>query len=492
MRQVPLRRNTQALWTVGLLLLGAVLRFSFLGDLPAGLNQDEASAGYEAWALLHSGMDRCGNSWPVLFVSWGSGQNVLYSYLSLPFLALFGLNVWSLRLVAALCGTLTLPLFSSLAARLFGPRAGRWALALLAVNPWHIMASRWALESNLLPFFLLLGIWLLVQGMERPPLLLGAGAAFALCLYAYGTAFFFLPLFLAAAFVLLLRRRALRPGWTLAAVGLFLLLAAPILVCQVRNFLQLPTVHWGPLTLPRLTQTRQMATSVFGGGSLWENLSCCLRVLVFDDGTVYNALPGFGLFYPFGLVLALIGAALLALRRVPAQAGAGLLWTWLCCGLVCGALIYGNVNRLNFLMLPLILLQAPALDYLTKKRWAAPAASAVLAVSVALFLSAYAQAARAMPSFPQGLDRALEQAKASGAETVLVTDSINMPYIYVLFYEQIPPEEFSSQVIYRDPDADFRRVERFGSWRFGDDPQPGECYLSPASEGWQVQLMPEN
>ena len=103
-----------------LLVLGAAIRLVALGDLPAGLNQDEASAGYEAWALLDSGIDRNGNSWPVLFVSWGSGQNVLYSYLSMPFIALFGLNEWSLRLTAALFGILTTYVFYKIAEKTRG------------------------------------------------------------------------------------------------------------------------------------------------------------------------------------------------------------------------------------------------------------------------------------------------------------------------------------------------------------------------------------
>jgi len=77
---------------LALIVLGCVLRLAALGAVPCGLNQDEASAGYEAWALLQSGVDRCGKAWPVLFVSWGSGQNVLMSYLAMPFVALLGLS----------------------------------------------------------------------------------------------------------------------------------------------------------------------------------------------------------------------------------------------------------------------------------------------------------------------------------------------------------------------------------------------------------------
>ncbi|MBR4151027.1 MAG: glycosyltransferase family 39 protein, partial [Firmicutes bacterium] len=147
-------KRTERILAALMLTLGVLLRLAFLGALPYGLNQDEASAGYEAWALLTAGVDRCGKSWPVLFISWGSGQNVLMSYLAMPFIALFGLSEWTLRLPNAISGCLTLFVFWRLAYRCGGRRFGLLALFLLTVNPWHIMMSRWALESNLLPFFL--------------------------------------------------------------------------------------------------------------------------------------------------------------------------------------------------------------------------------------------------------------------------------------------------------------------------------------------------
>ena len=98
-----------------IIISGTLLRLLFIGSIPAGLNQDEASAGYEAWALLSYGIDRNGDAWPVLFTAWGSGQNVLYSYLSIPFIALFGLNEISPRLAMGISGSLSLLIFWLLA-----------------------------------------------------------------------------------------------------------------------------------------------------------------------------------------------------------------------------------------------------------------------------------------------------------------------------------------------------------------------------------------
>ncbi|MEN3187139.1 MAG: hypothetical protein ABDK92_11055, partial [Atribacterota bacterium] len=107
-------KNRRGWLLAGIFALEIFVRFFLLGVIPPGLNQDEASIGYDAWALLHYGIDRNGFHNPVHFVSWGSGQNALYAYLSMPFIRLFGLNVFSVRFLNALIGCLSLFLFYDL------------------------------------------------------------------------------------------------------------------------------------------------------------------------------------------------------------------------------------------------------------------------------------------------------------------------------------------------------------------------------------------
>ena len=97
-------RRRYRIIAAAVLALGCAARLIALASLPAGLNQDEASALYDAWAILNYGVDRNMNRLPVLLVSWGSGQNALLSYLALPFIALLGPTVWALRLPMALSG----------------------------------------------------------------------------------------------------------------------------------------------------------------------------------------------------------------------------------------------------------------------------------------------------------------------------------------------------------------------------------------------------
>lgn len=181
------------IWVI--LLVGALVRVWMFNVIPAGLNQDEASIGYDAYSLLKYGIDRNGSTLPVHLISWGSGQNVLYAYLSMPFIWLFGLSSFSVRLVNLIFGLASLPVFFLLVKRMSSFKIAAIALFLLAINPWHIMMSRWGLESNLLPSLLLITVFVLVCSFERPKLIILTGFLAALCLYAYGTAYLFIPVF---------------------------------------------------------------------------------------------------------------------------------------------------------------------------------------------------------------------------------------------------------------------------------------------------------
>src|SRR5215813_12676405 len=91
-----------------IIVLSSVLRFYEFPLLPSRLSSDEVSAGYETYALLLHGTDRWGNKFPVYFPGWGSGQNVLLSYLNIPFVKFFGLTAFAERFSSALLGLLTI------------------------------------------------------------------------------------------------------------------------------------------------------------------------------------------------------------------------------------------------------------------------------------------------------------------------------------------------------------------------------------------------
>ena len=249
---------------LGLILVGAAVRLVWLGDVPLGLNQDEASIGYEAWALLEHGMDRHGYRYPVHFVSWGSGQNALYAYLAMPFIEFLGLNVLAVRLPQALLGVAALFAMYAVGRRLVDGRFALCALFVLAISPWHIMLSRWGLESNLLPVLVLFAFALLLRGLERPRCIVPAFVFLSLALYAYGTAYVFVPLLMLGILAYGWRRHFADLRHWIVGLAAMALVALPIGLFLMVNLFKLPAIALPLLSMPRYTgRSRLVSESVF-------------------------------------------------------------------------------------------------------------------------------------------------------------------------------------------------------------------------------------
>ena len=84
--------------------------------------------------------------------------------------------------------------------------------------------------------------------------------------------------------------------------------------------------------------------------------------------------------------------------------------------------------------------------------------------------------------FFDGLGEAIRYASDLGGD-VWITDRVNMPYIYVLFYERIPPDDFIADVDYVNPDGAFRQVRSMGRWHFSSSPPEGAVYVVSEAEG---------
>lgn len=189
----------QWLIVAAIMLVGILVRLLFVGRYPAGLNQDEASAGYDAFAVLNYGIDRNGIHNPMHLIAWGSGQNMAYSWLCMPFIALFGLSAVTVRVPMAIVGSISVALFYFFLKNIRGEdkRLVYLGTFLFAVFPWHIMKSRWGLESNLFPELILWGVVLLSFFLKnRKGIFLYLGYfLFGFSAYAYGSAYCFLPFF---------------------------------------------------------------------------------------------------------------------------------------------------------------------------------------------------------------------------------------------------------------------------------------------------------
>ena len=387
--------NRRVRWLVlSLVLLGVIIRLLFLGSMPDGVNQDEAMAAYESYSLLRTGVDLSGYHNPVYLEAWGDGMNALETYLMMPMIRLFGLELFAIRLPQAILGCLCLPVFYLLLRRLFGEPTALAGLFLLAINPWHIMLSRWALESNLAPALLLFGLYFFVLGLQKHPAnFLFSAVFYGLCHYAYAVAWLIVPLLVGLSLLYALLQKATRfSGWLVGFLLLLALFALPLILLILVNQGFLSEIQTGWLSIPKMYGWRGGEFSLHNLVQPEAYLRLGRLLLFQSDGAMRNGFYGFGLFYLFSAPIILYGLftslqntvhAFRAHRFSPDL----LVLIWLFAATVLALLLTDiNVNRINAIYLPLMICCAIGLVRLIRL----PLKSLgrlVLAVYCAAFLS---------------------------------------------------------------------------------------------------------
>src|SRR3989344_1908683 len=206
-----MNKNLKILLTVSMLtLIGGFLRFYNNTQNHISLNIDEVSYGYSSYSILKTARDENGVFMPLAFQSTGDYKSPVLIYSLVPSIAIFGLNEFGVRFTTALAGTLSIPVFFLLLRTLLNnTRIAFIGGILLSVSPWHIYYSRYASESLIATFLLMLGIWFFLKifGGEKW-WTVGASLALTLSLYTYHSHRLFIPLFL--IFVIFAKIKLLR------------------------------------------------------------------------------------------------------------------------------------------------------------------------------------------------------------------------------------------------------------------------------------------
>lgn len=466
-------------WIIFIFLLGAAVRLLLCGVVPPGLNQDEASIGYDAYAVLNYGIDRNGVHNPVHFIAWGSGQNALYGYLSMPFIYLFGLTPLSIRGVSILFGIIGLLVFYFLIRRIHAHKQmAILGMFLLMISPWHIMMSRWALESNLFPTMVLIAVLLLYKSIEKNNWFPVACFIFALSLYAYGTSYFFIPIFLFLSVLYLIIYKKIKWKQLIIGVVIFVVTAIPIFLFVIINRLKLHSIDLGLFTVPKLTGTPRFdqVSSVFSDNliqSAFQNFSKFLTMFIKqDDGLIWNSLPPYGFLYVFCIPLLLIGLIKSIINlKSKKWSPSFIMLAWFITSVVMAFITDVNINRINIIFIPSIYFVSYGV-WILKERFSVT----YIPIFVAFTLCFISFTNDYFVKFPQKVSHAFYESFGDALQyafdatdgKIAITDQVNMPYIYTLFYEKTDPKVFRDTVQYINPDGPFQFVSSFGRYIFGN------------------------
>lgn len=485
-------------------------------ELPLGINQDGLMAGTEAYSLLMNGTDQYGTSLPTYFEAWGFSQmSTLYSFFLVPFFRILGMSKFSLRLPMLLVGIAMMLLIWDFARRIAGKGYALAAMLFVATSPWHMIQSRWALEANLMPHVMLIGVYLLFLGRDKRWALYLSMVFFALTPYAYGVACFSVPVFLVVAAVFYLARRKVKIWDALICVLIFLAVAGPYFYTMAINAFGWETAHLGPITMPYFENSLRSRDMAFSQENpyytmVW-NLFEHLGTWLFARGdVVHNVIPWAYTLYRFMPPVMICGlycmwkdrrSLAMCAKENALRDGGMLLLLWFGAAVFNGAMIGGVVNRNNAVFYPLLMLGAYAL-YLVGKRLKVALAllTAMIVVSFACLNVSYFTDKTYQDEvgayFADGLYEALVDTWdwdydqyyviAAGEED---SAHVKLMNAYVMFAHQIDYRGRNEDILLKGPDGqeiDWYYGERYVFTDYaGFEPDPMECavyIITPAQE----------
>lgn len=218
------------------LILGLWLRIYKLSEVPQGFNWDEAANGYNAYSLLKTGKDEFGKPWPLMMKSFGEYKTGIGSIILVPVIKVLGLSVFSVRLPNAILGSFLILAVFYLSLQIFKQIVPASLTAgLIAISPWAIHTSRFALEWYLGLPLMILGISLLIDENKNKFRLPLAAILLASSLYFYASIKLVLPLLLLT--YIIIYRQALRRNIKGILIGIFLgtLTLLPLLMSMKNN-----------------------------------------------------------------------------------------------------------------------------------------------------------------------------------------------------------------------------------------------------------------
>lgn len=489
-------------------ILALVLRLPSFGSLPRGLNRDEAALGYNAFSLLKTGHDEHGVRLPITFASFGDQKLGGYIYALIPFIALFDLDIWVVKLPSLLSGLIIIGLIGAITSELtksfWKPDkqkvATLIAMTFVAISPWAHHFSRVAYEAHVAMMCFLYG-WLALQkalnGKHQRFWLSSFGLALGYSLITYHSYQVITPLFVLGSLIIVqkklpqLDRIGLILGTSFGVLAVILLLSNQVLTSNLtkhagispyskeslaRQFslmrLALPTPH----TLNKFL-SNQVTEGIF---IFAKNVSSVISPsFLFVSGTgqdVHN--PGeMANLHLFSFPFIIIGLHFLAKQKQ--NSSKQLFFLWLGLSLVPSALTISpnHTIRANALFPALEVLAALGFSsflFRLKKPW--KFSFALLSLGL-LTISALRMHADYFVLAPKR-DEAKSHERYHLLAKKLILESQNndlvytqqpssSPYIWYLFESAYDPSLLQKNITYYEEDAEhFKHVAQIGNVHF--------------------------
>jgi len=479
------------------LLVGTFLRLYQLSDVPNGLTWDEAGIGYNAFSILKTGRDEHGAFLPIIFKSFGDYKPGAYIYLTVPSVAIFGLNEFAVRFPSALAGILAIFGVYLLTKELlkktesgFGP----WdlAAAALAISPWHVHFSHGAWEVNVFSTLTVFGLYFFLRFIKGksslyPSLLFACLSlamyqaaklltplVFLLFIIIYWHDFwkniagyltlkkiiFVLPFVIFGAWILLGSMLG-EAGNRLNTLSIFNYkpgVSNEIIKIDGKGSIQTPLFHNQAELTVRLVISRYL-----------YHFS---PEVLFYEGTLFSErghIPSLGVLHPLEIIWLTLGIILLIKNGLDKK-------TLTILGLLLLAPVPASLTlaefstyRALFMTIPLSIISGLGIFYCIKNfRYLSLPLIVIYAVIGVYVFDVYFLHSQTVFSkeFNYGYKQAVQIIKDNPAQKVVFTDVLGQPYIYYVFYTAYDPATYQKNIDFIDGGLDVGRVGKVANVEF--------------------------
>lgn len=510
-----------------IIILAALLRFSWLDRFPPALYTDEADQGYNAYSILKTGRDEHNTFMPVSLRSFGDWKPPLPSYLMVPFIKVFGLTEKAVRFPSALLGVASVFIAYLLVIELGEGRKYSRKLAFLtsyfiAISPWHIFQSRIAMLVMVGLFFLECGVYFFIKGVKNAWLLLISAISFALTLYSYYGLRVVTPLVLVVLGIYKLKDLIRTPKRYVLSVLFGLILIMPISAGFLKNsdviFGRARTVsvffdqgiklqQWEYFTQESFATPTVIArffhnsVYMYGRNILQRFVSHFDGRFLFINGdtTPPFQIPNMGILYLADIIFICIGVIGLYKKKFE---GRNLVILWLLIAIIPAAFTFitPSSNRTFNAVVPFGILTSFGILMILDNKIKLLISSAVTCMYVMFFGYFLRQYFINLPAehsnwWNFGWKETAEYVRLinSRYDDIVVFDMSGMPYIYFLFYDRVEPALFQKSAV-RTYVADrygFEHVESYDKliflhdqeWKYvKSNPQKKTLYIVPADQ----------
>ncbi|MBQ7954147.1 MAG: glycosyltransferase family 39 protein [Lachnospiraceae bacterium] len=461
-----------------ILLLGSLVRLLYLGAVPGGLHQDEAIVGWNAFSLLNNGYDSAGHVWPVYVADWGDGHSLMYCILTIPFLILNGnhLSHFATRMPQALVGILTILVLYGIIKKMYNETYALWGAFLLAICPWHITMCRWGLDANLVPGFLMFGLFFFIKGMENQKYLLLSALFYGLTLHCYAVIWPLVPLLMVLQILYGLKHGKLRINkWSIGASFILFVVALPCILFVLVNGGILEEIYLPFMSIPAMSGYRAGELAITPAG-MWHNFKRLGSLLLrHDTAAIYDIIMPSGLFYNLGFLFVVLGVVCLIVGlvrkfRKKEFTYEFLLFSQLLGALVISLLVEVDMHQSNCLFIPLVICETIGVMKFVefiRRRFTAPKVAYGTQIGlVCVFLLYFGQfeylyfteykdlislwfAEGISESVPHAFEAAKERAKETGESQTIVTHR-GAQWPRLLYYTDTLGEEYLENVVYKE------------------------------------------